>query len=346
MRNRGRRPGPWLAAAAALAAVVLAAVPTLAAGQGAAQSSVSAGRFVVPAGSVHRGDISVGAGTVVVRGTEIGSVHVGMGEIEVSGHVTGSAQIGMGQIVLSHDAVIGGATQEGLGQLVRLGPGVPLPQAGQGGAATQSVMAMNAMPWGAIFASHRALPGPGGFGIGPWLFGLPFGAAGLVLGLLTRVSWWLLSLAVALALLALFPEPTKAIARDIEGAPGLALGWGLLVALAAGPAIILLVVTLLGIPLAGLLAIALLAAKVMGYVAVSLILGARVLPPLGVTDARIGWTLVAGTLLLLLVGSIPLLGGLVDLVVALAGIGACGRTGFGSGRPWFRPARPAPSPQG
>ena len=336
--NRWRRVFALLAATV-LWALALGGASAAAASLpgGASAQAISAGTFVVAQGTTHQGDISLNMGTVIVRGTEVGSVHVGMGQIEVSGHVTGSAQVGMGQVVLTHGARVDGATQVGMGQVSRLGPGAALPDGGSvpNGVGVNTTTSLNA-PF-AVFA------GPGGL-MRNLVFGLPAGVA-IWLGLVGRVSWWLLSLAVAFVILSLFPEPTRAIAADIANAPGPALGWGLLVALAAGPAAVLLMITVLGIPLAFVLGLVLLAAKVMGYVAVALLLGGRALPPLGVERATVGWELVAGTVLLLLVGSIPVLGWLVGVAVALLGIGACGRTGFGTGRPWFRrtsPANPAP----
>lgn len=302
----------------------------------AAPDSLSTGTYTVPVDVTHQGNIDMGVGSVVIQGAEIGSVNVGTGEVEVSGTVTGAVQVGMGQLILGHAAHVGGKVRVGAGQVVRLAPGQPLPAVTRGG--------------GQGFVGHN-LPVNAGAGVGEIfgrllgiaLFG-PFAAASVALSLVGRVAWWLVSLAVAFVLLSLFPEPTRRIAEDVERAPGSALGWGLLVVLASGPAAILLAITILGIPLALLLGLGLLAAKVMGHVAVSLLLGARVLPRLGVGQAAVGWELVAGTVLLLLVGSVPVLGFFVALIVGLIGIGACGRTGFGAGRPWFRAPPPPHSP--
>ncbi len=326
----------WLGrGAAALAALGLAvALPALCSAQA---QSVSTGTVTVPAGTTHVGTIHVGAGSVVVRGTEIGDVNVGVGLVEVSGRVTGSVSVGMGQLILSHDASVAGTIHVGMGGQTRLSAGQPLPAVRRGAS-----LDVNA-PFPPLAPGHLPLWRlAGGFGSlsVPW----SLGAVGLLAGLLGRLAWWLISLAVAFVLLSLFPEPTRRIADDIERAPGPSLGWGLLVALASGPAMVLLAITILGIPLSLLLVLALLAAKVMGYVAVSLLLGARVLPRLGGTKSVVGWDLAAGTVLLLLVGSIPVLGLLVDLLVAFLGIGACGRTGFGTGRPWFRNPGPPPTP--
>lgn len=322
----------WAAriATAAMVILVAAAPPALSAAAG--PDSLGAGTYSVPDGVTHRGSIEMGVGRVVVRGTEIGNVHVGVGEVEVSGTVTGAVEIGMGQLILAHAARVGGKVRVGAGQAVRLPPGQPLPAAGQGAAPAFVGPSLPADVGVGVGEILGRLPGPAPMG--------PFAGTRVVLSLVGRVAWWLFSLAVALALLSLFPEPTRRIAADVERAPGPALGWGLLLALASGPAGILLAITILGIPLALLLGLGLLAAKVMGYVAASLLLGARVLSRLGVRQAAVGWELGAGTVVLFLIGSVPVLGFFLGLTVALIGIGACGRTGFGTGRPWFRAPPP------
>jgi hypothetical protein len=324
--------GPNVACAAGVPGGASGSWPTGPIGQ------TGAGTVVVPVATTHVGSIGLGAGTVVVRGVEIGTVTVGVGAVEVSGRVTGSIEVGMGEVILAHGARVGGRVSVGMGREVRLAPGQPLPLTVGGVDRTETLTFAPAPPLPAVgvwplAAVVRAAAGALPLGGGPALAVAP---------LVGRVAWWLVSLAVALVVLVLFPEPVRRLVDDVEAAPLSALGWGTLVALAAGPAAVLLAITLLGIPLALLLVLAVLLAKVLGYVAVSLLLGRRLLPRLGVRDGAIGWELVAGTVLLLLVGSVPVLGALVDLAVALVGIGASGRTGFGTGRPWLRAPRPGP----
>jgi hypothetical protein len=70
-------------------------------------------------------------------------------------------------------------------------------------------------------------------------------------------------------------------------------------------------------------------------------------PMFGPAVPTTGWAVFVGTVLFLLIGSIPVIGALVNLAVACLGVGAAGRTGFGTGRPWFRnpPSPPLPRPE-
>ncbi len=314
---------------AVLALAAAALVPNLAAAQ---TVSLGTGTYSVPAGTTHRGSIQLQTGSVVIDGSQIGPVSVGLGEVTVSGRVQGRVSVGMGEVVLAHTAVVEGAIQVGMGREVRLAAGQALPSAAVGEPGGHALRLVGGNLAGDL-GGARALALSGLLGT------MLASGVGPLIALLGRLVWWLVSLAVAFAILSLFPEPTRRIADDIERAPGANLGWGLLVALASGPAAVILLITILGIPLSLLLALSLLAAKVMGYVAVALLLGARLLPRLGRSGAAVGWELVAGSVLLLLVGTIPIVGFLLDIVVALVGIGACGRTGFGTGRPWFRAPR-------
>ncbi|MCL6596238.1 MAG: hypothetical protein K6V73_08500 [Firmicutes bacterium] len=331
-RGLGRVAGALAAAALGLGA----AGPALAQAGTAAPARAGVGTVVVPAGTRHLGGIRLAVGTVVVRGREVGDIDVGVGEVEVGGNVTGSIRVGVGEVVLARAAHVLGGVSLGLGREVRLPAGQPLPPAQVPTTAPGRVVLIypvSAAGWAWAARARAAVAAlPHGLGFG----------AGAALAVLGRLAWWLVSLGVALAVLALFPEAVDRVAADAARAPLSALGWGALLALAAGPAALLLTITLVGIPLALLLGLALLAAKVMGYVAVSLLLGRRLLPHLGAEGAAAGWALAAGTALLLLVGSVPALGLAVDAAVALVGIGSSGRTGFGSGRPWFRAGPGAP----
>jgi hypothetical protein len=330
-RGLGRLAGALVAAALGLGAAGPALAQAGSAGKaGTAPASARVGTVVVATGARHPGDIRLAVGAVVVRGREVGDVDVGVGEVEVAGSVTGSIRVGVGEVVLARGARVLGGVFLGLGREVRLPAGQPLPPAQEPTTAPARIVLTYPAPpvawaWAArARAAAAAFPPALGFG------------AGWALAALGRVAWWLVSLGVALAVLALFPEAVGRVAADAARAPLSALGWGALVALAAGPAAFLLAITLVGIPLALLLGLALLAAKVMGYVAVSLLLGRRLLPRLGAGGAAAGWALAAGSALLLLVGSVPVLGLAVDAAVALVGVGSSGRTGFGSGRAWFR----------
>lgn len=89
--------------------------------------------------------------------------------------------------------------------------------------------------------------------------------------------------------------------------------------------------------------LALLAGKICGYTAASLLAGRRLSRAFGHTGSwAVGREIVLGTALFLVVGSIPMVGSLLDLAVTAFRFGAVALTGFGGGPPCLR-RPPAPA---
>ena len=314
--------GARLAFIAGIVALLLVASPQFALAQ--APSSSGVGTIVVPPGTTS-GSISLSAGEVRIFGTVDGNVSVGVGEVDITGTVTGNVHVGVGRIVATTDASVGGTSSEGLGQIRRLNPGQPLPplqSPGPGMVVTDRVT-----------AGHLFWPGLVGLiGLGP---------GGILSVGISRLLAWLVGLGFALVLFALFPKAVESIAGAVERTPGPSVGWSVVLLLAAPPALVILTITVVGIPAVFVAALALLAAKAAGYVAASLIIGRRLGTNLGHGRLpAIPWQIVLGTVLLFVVGSVPVVGFLLDLTISAFSLGAVALTGFGSGRPWFR--RPVP----
>ncbi len=304
----------------ALAALAIAAILMLAPGMASAQSPSSAavGTIVVPRGTTH-GPIAISVGRVEVFGTVDGNVSVGVGEVDIAGTVTGNASVGVGQIVLTPSATVGGQSSVGIGQIRRLSPGESLPPAGSGPTMMTDTIGLGHGFWTGF---------PLGFGLGS--FGLWAIGVGRLLG-------WLISLGFALLIFALFPRPIDEMAGIVQKSPGPVAGWGIALMFLAPPVLVILAITVVGIPLVLAGALALIAAKVAGYVVASLLVGRR----LGASfthgrEMAPAWQIVIGSVLFMVVGAIPGIGLLLDLVVTAFGLGAAALTGFGTGRPWFR----------
>lgn len=298
-------------------ASAMAAGPSLFASGG---YTTQVGSLVIPAGTTHNGNIALSAGNVMVAGTVRGNVSVSFGQVDVSGRVTGNISVGIGQLVLAKGARVGN-TSVGIGQIITLPPGAPFPVT-----TTPNTIQTN------IFAT-RFLPS--------WA-SLPIAiATSYTAGLLVRIVWWLIGLAAVLILTSAFPRGLEIVERDFVQAPATGFAWGFLILLAAPPASIVLALTIVGIPLVLVLWALLFAAKVVGYAAISLYVGRAILSRFDLKAPSIGIIAVVGTATFFLVGSVPIIGALVDFVVTCASIGVVARTGFGTGRPWFR--KPAPS---
>lgn len=138
-------------------------------------------------------------------------------------------------------------------------------------------------------------------------------------------------LAAGVLLYAVFPRYTVNAAHALEHAPLKSLGLGAAMFFSAPPIILLLVITIIGIPLAiaaaALYAVALLA----GYLMAAFFLGERLLRLARKAEPTTGWRIFAlavalGALWLL--RQIPYVGGLVILAALLFGLGALALQAF------------------
>lgn len=146
------------------------------------------------------------------------------------------------------------------------------------------------------------------------------------------LAWFMVLFAVGFLTALVAPERMKAIQEEIRNKPVASGLSGFLGTLALIPLTILLVVTLIGIPIAALVVwpVATLAAAV-GFAAVASVLGMRL--PIFRGHKTQALVLALGLALLLLVAQIPVLGPIAVTFLAFVGFGAIIRTRFGRRRP-------------
>jgi cytoskeletal protein CcmA (bactofilin family) len=145
----------------------------------------------------------------------------------------------------------------------------------------------------------------------------------------TRGFWplWLVGLIGAgTVFILLFPSFTKAAQANVGLAPWKSLALGTAVLFAGPPLAVILLITVIGIPIALALLAAYAILLLIGYLTTANFIGERVaeLVRKG-AEITIGWrigTLVVALVLLALVRMIPFVGGLIMLVALLFGLGA------------------------
>jgi len=166
----------------------------------------------------------------------------------------------------------------------------------------------------------------------------PLLAIGLVL------AKFLAAFTVALLALVLVPRRLDVVSAAFTAHPWKAVLTGLLGTFAVPLVAILLVATVIGIPLVAVLAVLVAAAGALGFAAIAWAVG-RALPA-PVSRATAVLRLAAGTALVVLATSIPVLGAMAFVAAALLGFGAVLRSRFGSEAaaaptpPPFPPAAP------
>ncbi|WP_066417947.1 bactofilin family protein [Halorubrum aethiopicum] len=253
------------------------------------------------------GNVDAAAGTLTVDGTVAGDVQAGVGSFELtdSGRVDGSIDVGAGSIVV--DGAVGGDVRAA-GDSVVVGPNADV-----GGEFRYDAEEFTRSPDASVaggVVEDMSLRGDTGVGFGmdivPSWFGTAYAlAANLVLG--------------AVLLLA-FPRFSRDVAARVETDPLASGGVGLLALVGVPLALLLVTVTIVGIPLALLGVAAYVAAIWIGTVYGRYAVGSWILGRLGGENRWIA--LVAGLLGFAVLGAVLLVGGIVELLALLVGLGA------------------------
>ena len=269
------------------------------------------------------GDVSGVAGHVhVTEGGQVdGSVETAAGAVRIDGTVTGDVATGSGHVEITDTARVGGDLDLGTGYLVvdgQVGGDVRA-------SAERIVLGQNADVGGefrydaASFSQDPASTVAGGVVEDPELggdtgdeFAVP-SWLGIVYGLLAN-------LLLGVLLLAVFPSFAAGVAARVSERPLVSGGVGLLTLVAVPILLVLIAVTVVGIPLSLFGAVGFGAAIWIAVVLGQYAVGAWAL---GFTGLDNRWlALVVGLVGVALLGTVPILGAIVDLVVLLVGLGA------------------------
>jgi hypothetical protein len=290
-------------------------------------NTYAAGGEVVVSGAVARNARLAGGNVQVTPAARIeGGVTVAAGDARVGGSIGDYLQATGGTLVI--DGAVGGNVEASVGQL-ELGPNTRI----MGRLRYRSENMVRQDPAAQVLGGIEYLPARGGPGVGRGLAGLLF-----FLFLL-----WTLGLILLVALLVLLlPNFVGGVVRTLESRPGLSalLGFAMLVCIPV--ASVLLLITLVGAPLALVVMAAYFVLLVVGYVVSGAALGDWLWKRLrraavSETGPRI-LAAVIGIVVLTVLASIPVLGGLIAFAALLLGLGAVGLRMYGAVRPVAPPA--------
>jgi len=276
--------------------------------------SGAAGSIRVAEGGRVGGDVRAAAGTLSIDGTVGGNVEAGVGSFELTdtGRIGGSLDVGGGSV--SVDGAVGGDVRAGADSIA-IGPNADV-----GGEFRYDAETFTQSPDASVaggVVEDTGLRGDVGVTVGPDFVPTWVGTAYGVVA----------NLALGAVLLLAFPRFSREVA-DRVGGDALTSGVvGGAVLIGTPVLLVLVALTLVGIPLAlvgiGAYVVALWVGSVYGRYA----LGSWVL---GRLDRSNRWVaLLLGVLAVAAIGFIPWLGGLVDLLVLLLGLGAFGVGLFG-----------------
>lgn len=321
------------------ALVVLAAVPAPV----AADETRSGDTVVVEAGETVNDDLTAFGGTVIVRGTVDGDLTAFAGDVlvegqvngdvtgfagnvRIDGNVTGGVDAVAGNVIVGEGASVGGQLEAAAGNVriegevrqdVRVGAGTITlgPNAVVGGDFVYDGD-LDRAEGAQIAGEVRQEPN----------VGLDLGFTGpLVPNWVGWIYGFLVNLVLGAVVLLVFPRFSSGIADRATADPLRSAGVGLLVFVGVPILLALLFVSLVGIPL-GLLGTLLYALLLwLGYVYGAFAVGVWIIRKVGTGDRWLA--LFVGLLLAGLVGLVPILGGIVQFLVLLLGLGALGLGG-------------------
>lgn len=257
--------------------------------EGEVTGNVEASAGTVRISGTVGGDVEAAAGTVYVEPTaEIGgSLSAAAGNVVLAGTVGGNADLAGGSVTLAETATVDGDVRYGVGE-----DGTFVDEGATVGGTITRTEGLQAGPW----------QGPQ---VPDWVFG---------------VYGFLVNLVLGAVLLLLFPRFSAGVAERVGTQPLRSGAYGLLALVGIPIALVAVAITIVGIPLAivgaALFGLLVWVALVYGRFAVGAWL-------LSLLDYEHRWVaLVGGLVLFGLLARLPWVGGLIDLVVVLLGLGA------------------------
>ena len=298
------------------------------------------------------GDVKNGFGELRIPGEVLGSVTSRGGNIYITGTVQGDVSLNRGIVELGSGAVVGGKVyvEEGLVKAAA-------------GATAQSIEVMNELTEEEL---RRGNNGDRGFtfhytfqGLDQVIEDLADSIEQAVRGIrmpqfrrifrdnyiINRPFRWLVgwpgslarglfNMIVLFALTALtyslFPRQVHHTGEAVIHKSGTVFGWGFLAVLLALPLMILLAITLIGIPLIFAEVLFLAVAALLGYTAITWLIGDRIVNTSSSGKANPLGAIALGVLIVGVIGFIPVIGWLSSLVVFIAALGAALATRFGT----------------
>jgi cytoskeletal protein CcmA (bactofilin family) len=304
-----------------------------------------AGGQVLVDGKVN-GDLLAAGGTISISGTVSQDARVAGGRITISGDIGRNLTVGGGNVELTDSARIARSLVIGAGNVTLAAPvrgdvtaaagnltvldrinGSLRAAAGNIRLTSRAVVDGNLTYW----SNHPASIDPSAKVGGRIIRKTPreisrtsaLKIVGVIGGLilLAKIISFISTLILGLLFIYFFPRYTQATVSAIRNRPLASLGAGFLALVVTPVVVIVLLVSVVGIPLALILAAALFIGIYLARLWVLIWTGRSLFEWFG-REARPGWALVVGLIIYFFLTLIPLVGGLVTLVVILLGAGA------------------------
>ncbi len=266
---------------------------------GAVGKSVTAmgGSITIDDSASIDGSLVSGAGNLVVYGPIARGATIGAGTVQLGSSITGNVLAGVEQLVLTPDAVIGGDLTYYSDTEAQV----------QQGAVVEGEVTMKALPVDQEKMNERTEEAE---------------RAMNTAGIVTRILYLLSLYVMGTIFLLLIPEATKKISGYIAASPWNSLGMGFLILFLTPVLLLVLMMTVIGIPLALILLAGYLIYMYLSVLFASYLVGEKAIGYISKKEYSPFLILLVGLFIYGLLISIPLIGWLVSFVAMLAGMGA------------------------
>lgn len=300
-------------------------------------------------GGAVGGDIVSGVGDLLITGAVAGDVNSKAGNLFINGIVEGDVTLDQGVVELGPNAIVSGQVYVGRGLVKKtdtsiagsIGIGEELSVSEIEEQTTDNGYRFDGLDRGlgeriaervaqavdSTFRNVRFMPHMTRGSEWPF-FPFPF------MGIYGNVAMGIINMLIMFALAALtytlFPKQVKAAGNAISLKTGPVIGWGILAAVLAVPLMVILAITIIGIPLILIEIIFLAVAAILGYSGIVSLIGGKVLSAASYGTANPLGAIALGVLIIGLISMIPLLGSLVSFAVFVLAVGAALVSRFGS----------------
>lgn len=287
------------------------------------------------------GDVGSGFGELLISGAIAGSVYSKGGNINITGIVDGDVTLGQGLVEIGPQGVINGRLYVERGLIKKADT------AQIGAVEIKEELTASELQEGRDDRGYR-FDGVNGnfvgkvidradrsvdiafrnFSFTPDMMRIkewtayPFPPGGLFGDIARGIITMLIMFALAALTYTLFPTQVKAAGDAVATKSGPVIGWGLLVALLAIPFMVLLAITIIGIPLIIVVIIVLALAALLGYTGIAMLVGEKIVRAASNRPVSPLGAVVIGILVLGLVTMVPVLGWLVSMALWILALGA------------------------
>ena len=247
------------------------------------------------------GNLVAGAGNINLRAPIGGDVTVGAGNLVISSNITGDLEAGVGTMRLTSTAKVGGDITYWSEETASIDDAAKIT-----GDTTQKEPP----------EAFKSIDPTDQKALQRNLFGLTVGAK-----LFGKLISFISLLIVGLLIIRFCPKFMKTTTSTIKVKPWASIGLGFVVLVTTPIAIIVLLVTLVGIPLGLFLLAAYLAFLYLAKIFVAYWAGSAILEKTG-KKAGNGWILTLGLIIYMAITLLPRIGGLITFIVTLIGLGS------------------------